>query len=173
PPAEEQEAPEGEQVGVHDPGERGRTEAEVGADRRQRDVHDRRVEDDHQIAQAEDVEREPAAAAVEGHELLSIAVTRIGRAAHRDLIAMSSGPGRRLYQEMQELALVDVLARLQLVARRYGFELRVVESGEEVRCVIELAGLSAVLALEPKRQPEEREERLDVEEEGELGDPAA
>ena len=86
---------------------------------------------------------------------------------------MSSGPGCRLYQEMQELALVDVLARLQLVARRYGFELRVVESGEEVRCVIELAGLSAVLALEPKREPEEREERLDVEEEGELGDPAA
>jgi hypothetical protein len=74
---------------------------------------------------------------------------------------------------MQELAFVDVLARLQLVARRHGFELRVVESGEEVRCVIELAGLSAVLALEPKRQPEEREQRLDVEEEGELPDAAA
>jgi hypothetical protein len=86
-------------------------------------------------------------------------------------IAMSSACGRRLYREMQELALVDVLARLQLVARRHGFELRVVESGEEVRCVIELAGLSAVLALEPKRQPEEGEQRLDVEEEGELGDP--
>jgi hypothetical protein len=86
---------------------------------------------------------------------------------------MSSRSGGRLYQEMQTLGLVDVLARLQLVARRHGFELRVVESGEEVRCVIELAGLSAVLALEPKRQPEEREQRLDVEEEGEFGDPAA
>ena len=86
---------------------------------------------------------------------------------------MSSERGRRLYREMQELALVDVLARLQLVAHRYGFELQVVESGEEVRCVIELAGLSAVLALEPKREPEEREQRLGVEEEGELDDPAA
>ena len=86
---------------------------------------------------------------------------------------MSSGNGRGLYREMQELAFVDVLARLQLVARRYGFELRVVESGEEVRCVIELAGLSAVLALEPKRQPEQREERLDIEEEGEFPDAAA
>ncbi len=86
---------------------------------------------------------------------------------------MSSERGRRLYREMQELALVDVLARLQLVAHRHGFELQVVESGEEVRCVIELAGLSAVLALEPKRQPEEREQRLGVEEEGELDDPVA
>ena len=48
PPAEQQEAAEGEQIGVHDPGERGLREAEVLPDRRQRDVHDRRVEDDHQ-----------------------------------------------------------------------------------------------------------------------------
>ena len=86
---------------------------------------------------------------------------------------MSFGRFRRLYREMQELAFLDVLARLQVVARRYGYELRVVETGEEVRCVIELAGLSAVLALVPKREPEEREQRLDVEEERELGDPAA
>ena len=86
---------------------------------------------------------------------------------------MSFGGGGCLYPEMQTLGFVDVLARLQLVARRHGYELRVVESGEEVRCVIELAGLSAVLALEPKRETEEREQRLDVEEEGELGDPAA
>ena len=86
---------------------------------------------------------------------------------------MSSGSGGRLNWEMQTLGLVDVLARLQLVARRHGFELRVMETGDEVRCVIELSGLSAVLALEPKRQPEEREQRLHVEEEGELGDPAA
>jgi hypothetical protein len=74
---------------------------------------------------------------------------------------------------MQTLGFVDVLARLQLEARRHGYELRVVESGDDVRCVIELAGLSAVLALEPKRQPEEREQRLGVEEEGQLDDPAA
>jgi hypothetical protein len=74
---------------------------------------------------------------------------------------------------MQTLGFVDVLARLQLVARRHGYELRVVESGDDVRCVIELAGLSAVLALEPKRQAEEREQGLGVEEEGQLDDPAA
>ena len=86
---------------------------------------------------------------------------------------MTSGSRGCLYSKMQTLGLVDVLARLQLVARRHGFELRVVESGEEVRCVIELAGLSAVLALEPKRQPEQREQRLRVQEEGQLDDPAA
>jgi hypothetical protein len=86
---------------------------------------------------------------------------------------MISDRVRGLYREMPTLGFVDVLARLQLVARRHGYELRVVESGDDERCVIELAGLSAVLALEPKGQPEEREQRLDVEEEGELGDPAA
>ena len=50
PAAEQEEAAEGEQVGVHDPRERGLGEAEVLADRRQGDVHDRRVEDDHQVA---------------------------------------------------------------------------------------------------------------------------
>ena len=62
PAAEEQESAEREQVGVHDPGQRGLREAEVGTDRRQRDVHDRRVEHDHQIAQAEGDEGEPAGA---------------------------------------------------------------------------------------------------------------
>ena len=36
-------------------------EAEVGLDRGQRDVHDARVEHDHQVAQAQHVERQPAA----------------------------------------------------------------------------------------------------------------
>jgi hypothetical protein len=74
---------------------------------------------------------------------------------------------------MQTLGLVDVLARLQLTARRHGFELRVLGAGDDVRCVIELAGLSAVLGLEPRREAEQREERLGVEEEGELDDPVA
>ena len=67
PAAEQEKAAEREEVCVHDPGERGLGEAEVGPDRRQRDVHDRRVEHDHEIAQTEDVEREPAAAAVQAH----------------------------------------------------------------------------------------------------------
>jgi hypothetical protein len=57
---QQQEASEREQVGVDDPGKRGFGEAQVGADRRQRDVHDRRVEHDHQIGQTEHVQRQPA-----------------------------------------------------------------------------------------------------------------
>src|SRR5205823_376400 len=60
PPAEQQEAAVGEHVGVHDPDERGLREAQAFPDRRQGDVHDRRVEHDHQLAGAKDVEREPA-----------------------------------------------------------------------------------------------------------------
>ena len=67
PSTEKQEAAEGEQVRVDDPGKRRLGEAEVGPDRRQRDVHDRRVENDHQRAEAEDDQREPASAAVHGH----------------------------------------------------------------------------------------------------------
>ena len=68
PSAQEQEAAEREQIGVHDPGQRRLREAEVGLDRRQRHVHDRRVEDDHQAAGAEEVERQPARAAFHGHQ---------------------------------------------------------------------------------------------------------
>ena len=58
----QQEAAERQQVGVHDPGKGRLREAEIVADRRQGDVHDRRVEHDHEIGQAEDVERQPALA---------------------------------------------------------------------------------------------------------------
>jgi anti-anti-sigma regulatory factor len=68
------------------------------------------------------------------------------------------------------LATVDALARLQLAARRRGLELRLHSPQRELRELIELAGLTAVLGLEPRREAEERKERLGVEEEGELGD---
>ena len=61
PAGEQQQAAEGDQVGVDDPGEVALGEAEVVLDRGQRDVDDRRVEDDHQHPRAEDVEGEPAA----------------------------------------------------------------------------------------------------------------
>ena len=61
PAGQEQEAAEGQQVGVDHPGQRRLREAEVGADRGQRDVHDALVEHDHQVAQAEHVEGQPAA----------------------------------------------------------------------------------------------------------------
>ena len=63
PSAEQQEAAEREQVGVDHPGERSLREAEIVPNSRERDVHDRAVEHDHQVAEAEDVERKPATAA--------------------------------------------------------------------------------------------------------------
>ena len=72
PSAQQQEAAEGQQVRVQDPRERLLGEAEVGANRGQRDVHDRRVEHDHQVPQAEDVERQPACSSVEFHRSLNL-----------------------------------------------------------------------------------------------------
>ena len=69
--AQEQAPAEGEQVGVHDPRERRLREAEVLPDRRQRDVHDGRVEHDHQASEAQDVEGEPAGAVVHRHRGVS------------------------------------------------------------------------------------------------------
>ena len=60
PAAEQQEAAEGQHVGVDHPDQRGLGEAEVGPDRRQRDVHDRRVEHDHQVAEAQHDQGQPA-----------------------------------------------------------------------------------------------------------------
>jgi hypothetical protein len=68
------------------------------------------------------------------------------------------------------LATVEALARLQLAARRKGLDLRLHVVSRELRDLIELAGLMQALGVEPRRQPEEREQRVGVEEEGELGD---
>ena len=68
------------------------------------------------------------------------------------------------------LATVEVLARLQLAARRMGLDLRLNVVSRELRDLIQLAGLTQVLGVEPRGQPEEREQRVGVEEEGELGD---
>jgi anti-anti-sigma regulatory factor len=73
---------------------------------------------------------------------------------------------------MADLATVDALARLCLVARRAGLRFAIVDAPADLRELIELTGLAAVLGLEPRRQTEEREERLRVEEERELDQPA-
>jgi len=70
------------------------------------------------------------------------------------------------------LSTVDALARLQLAAQRLGLELRVLHAPDELRELVDLAGLAEVLGVEPRGQAEEREQRLGVEEERELGDPA-
>ena len=84
---------EGQQVGVHDPGERGLGEAEVLADRRQRHSDDRHVEDDHQVAQAQHDECQPAVASLDVQRSLSSMSLRPER--RRKLIARAPCPARR------------------------------------------------------------------------------
>jgi anti-anti-sigma regulatory factor len=67
---------------------------------------------------------------------------------------------------------VDLLARLHLMARRRGLELRIAAS-PELRELIAFCGLDEVLSVEPEREPEEGEERGSVEEERQLLDPGA
>ena len=50
--AQQQEAREGQRVGVDHPLQVDGGEAQILADRRERDVHDRDVEDDHELRQA-------------------------------------------------------------------------------------------------------------------------
>jgi hypothetical protein len=65
-----------------------------------------------------------------------------------------------------EVAAVDALARLALVARRLGCPLKVHRASPELRDLVELCGLSAALGVVRwnGRQPEEREQPVDVEE---------
>jgi hypothetical protein len=74
---------------------------------------------------------------------------------------------------MADLGIVDALARLQLAARRSGYEVAVTNAPCDLLVLIELAGLTEALGVEPLRQAEEREERFGVEEERELPDTAA
>jgi hypothetical protein len=68
---------------------------------------------------------------------------------------------------------LDLLARLELTARRLGADLLLVNASRELRELVEFAGLSAALRLEPERQAEQREEPFGVEEERQLDDPPA
>jgi anti-anti-sigma regulatory factor len=70
-------------------------------------------------------------------------------------------------------AALDALARLRLAARRAGLELELCNASDDLCCLIRFCGLEEVLRVEFQREPEEREQRLDVQEERELGDPAA
>jgi hypothetical protein len=76
-------------------------------------------------------------------------------------------------QAAASLAAVDALARCALAARRVGCRLEVRGASAELVELIELAGLAETLGLEPRREPEEREERLGVEEEADAADPVA
>jgi ABC-type transporter Mla MlaB component len=62
---------------------------------------------------------------------------------------------------------IDLLARLQLAARRCGCSLRFVGVSADLRDLVSFCGLP----LELERQAEKREKPLGVEEKGELADP--
>jgi len=68
---------------------------------------------------------------------------------------------------------IDTLARLQLMARRHGFEIRLRDASSELRDLLDFVGLRDVLRVETGGQPEQREERVGIEEERELDDPPA
>jgi anti-anti-sigma regulatory factor len=71
-----------------------------------------------------------------------------------------------------DLVAVDVLARLQLDARRSGRELVLRGASRELLRLLELCGVAGVLGVEPCGQTEEREQRGGVQEEREADDPA-
>jgi len=65
PTTQQQAAAKGQHVGVDDPHERGFGKAQVCLDGRQRNVHDGRIQHDHQHAQTEHDEGKPALAFVD------------------------------------------------------------------------------------------------------------
>jgi ABC-type transporter Mla MlaB component len=70
-----------------------------------------------------------------------------------------------------DVNVVDALARLQLAAKRRGCRIVLRNASRELAELVGLMGLADVLAVEPRRQPEQREERLGVEEDRDLLDP--
>jgi NAD(P)-dependent dehydrogenase (short-subunit alcohol dehydrogenase family) len=82
PAAEQQQAAEGQGVTVQDPGQAGRAEVQAMLDFRQRDVHHRGVQDDHQLRAQQDGQGDAA-----------VAVAAARRAAARRAAA-SGRPGR-------------------------------------------------------------------------------
>jgi anti-anti-sigma regulatory factor len=65
---------------------------------------------------------------------------------------------------------IDLLARLQLEARRRGVDVKLRVLSPALRELIALAGLEEALRVEVERQPDEREKGVDLEEEGQLPD---
>ena len=84
---------------------------------------------------------------------------------------MNSRRSAGLFSRM-DLATVNLLARMQLAAKRRGARLRVRQASKGLLELIDFTGLSDVLGVEPKRQPEERKDAFRVEEERQLGDSA-
>ena len=69
-------------------------------------------------------------------------------------------------------ATIDQLARLELAARRSGYELELANANSRLLELIAFVGLSDVLGVESGRKTEKRKDPLGVEEESELRDPS-
>jgi STAS domain len=67
---------------------------------------------------------------------------------------------------------VGALARLQLIAHRYGVDVRLRNASSELQELLAFVGLADVLRVEPVGQAEQWEQGDRVEEERELDDPA-
>jgi hypothetical protein len=70
-------------------------------------------------------------------------------------------------------AAVDHVARLRLGMRRGGYRLCLANVSDDLRRMIQLAGLAECLGVEVQGQPKQREQLGGVEEEGDLADPPA
>jgi anti-anti-sigma regulatory factor len=69
-----------------------------------------------------------------------------------------------------DVATIDTLARLALLMRRHGLEILLRGASQELVELLAFMGLLDVLRVEPRGQPEEREQRVGIEEERELDD---
>ncbi len=69
------------------------------------------------------------------------------------------------------LGTVADLARLHIAARRLNLDVVLRNASDALVELVAFVGLADVLRVEPRRQAEEREERLSIEEERELDDP--
>ena len=96
--------------------------------------------------------------------------TRQGLGLDMDRIDCDMGWLRRA-----DLAVVDLVARLLLAARRGDCEVRIVNPPDGLDELLALSGLDRLprLRIEVIRQAEEREEALGVQEEGDPADPIA
>jgi ABC-type transporter Mla MlaB component len=70
-----------------------------------------------------------------------------------------------------DAATLDLLARMQLAARRLGRYVSLRDPSRDLQRLIAFAGLEEALRVEPPRQAEEREQPLGAEEERQLLDP--
>ena len=74
--------------------------------------------------------------------------------------------------EIADAQSIDLLARLQLAARRHHCTLRICSASPALHDLAAFVGLDGVLRVEPGRKPEQREDAVGIQEERQLDDPA-